>query len=328
MGQQSFAAGAATTILLFWTASCFILCSVDGFQYTAGEIKRSRKRSGKHVFPSVNDVGGQLANEFQLLRPDNIKNKVGVTSSTYTITEVTPLLINNDDEVTVSFSTSDPVSSDWIGAYSPADADITKVVPVKYGWCNDDDNYMSDGLGSLYFNMTNLRADVKFYYFSNGLTYPNLQASCEQAVDFENYNQPLKPRVVPTGDYNVLKLVWSSATSTTPTLKWGTVQGGEYNNVVQAVTEQITIDEVCGAPANETGWFDTGLVHIALFEGMEALASQQVYYIFGDESTDDFSKEYKLYVPPLPGQQPPDRGTRVALYDDLGRGSTDDTYTW
>jgi hypothetical protein len=35
-----------------------------------------------------------------------------------------------------------------------------------------------------------------------------------------------------------------------------------------------------------------------------------------------------LYVPLLPGEVVPERGTRVLLFDDMGRGSTDDTYTW
>lgn len=305
-----------------------LFSGVDATYREGSQILNPHGRPGKHSFPSVNERDEQLANEFQLIKPKNIRNKLGLTSYHYTVTEISPLMINNDDVVTVSYSTDNAVSSDWIAAYSPADADITQVVPVKYGWCNEDDNYMSAGYGSLYFNMTNLRSDIKFYYFSNGLTYPNLVATYDQNVDFNNYNEPLKPRVVPTGDYNVMKLVWSSKTSAQPTLKWGTTSGGEYTNVVQAVTDQITIDEVCGAPANATGWFDTGLIHIALLEGMEALANQQIYYIFGDEDTNDYSKEYRFFVPPLPGTQPPDRGTTVVLYDDLGRGSTDDTYTW
>lgn len=39
-------------------------------------------------------------------------------------------------------------------------------------------------------------------------------------------------------------------------------------------------------------------------------------------------REYVLNVPPTAGIQPPNRGTRVVLFDDLGRGSSDNTYTW
>jgi len=61
---------------------------------------------------------------------------------------------------------------------------------------------------------------------------------------------------------------------------------------------------------------------------MEALSSTYIYYIFGDSETDNFSREYRFRVPPLPGTQPFDRPTTVILYDDMGRGSTDMTYTW
>lgn len=55
--------------------------------------------------------------------------------------------------------------TDWIGAYSPADVDITTTVPIKYGWCDDSSTYISTGSGELVFNLTNVREDVVFYYF-------------------------------------------------------------------------------------------------------------------------------------------------------------------
>jgi hypothetical protein len=85
---------------------------------------------------------------------------------------------------------------------------------------------------------------------------------------------------------------------------------------------------MCGSPANSTGWRDLGLIHTAPLEGMVALANQKVFYSFGDAATADYSKEYVLNVPPIAGTQPPSRGTTAILYDDLGRGSTDMTFTW
>ena len=236
-------------------------------------------------------------------------------------------MINARDVVTVSFKTSSPSSKDWIGAYSPANVDIKTTVPVKYGWCNDYADYLVTGAGALTFNFTNLRADIAFYYFTNSTAYPIQVAVSDQVVKFYNNNEPGKPRVVPTGDYDVFNLLWSSATSTKPTLKWGT-SSGVYNNEVSAETSTIERSSLCGAPANGVGWRDLGLIHTAPFAGMKALANQKVYYIFGDAATNDFSREYVLNVPPLPGQQPPNRGTRVILYDDLGRGSDDMSYTW
>eukprot|EP00604_Paraphysomonas_vestita_P002514 CAMPEP_0174818342 /NCGR_PEP_ID=MMETSP1107-20130205/1004_1 /TAXON_ID=36770 /ORGANISM="Paraphysomonas vestita, Strain GFlagA" /LENGTH=472 /DNA_ID=CAMNT_0016030055 /DNA_START=859 /DNA_END=2277 /DNA_ORIENTATION=+ len=83
-----------------------------------------------------------------------------------------------------------------------------------------------------------------------------------------------------------------------------------------------------GAPANTTGWRDLGLIHTASFSGMIQHTNQKIYYIFGDEATNDYSDEHIFHAPPVAGTQPPNRGTRAILYDDMGRGSTDDTYTW
>lgn len=81
----------------------------------------------------------------------------------------------------------------------------------------------------------------------------------------------------------------------------------------------------------DAGWRDLGLIHHANMTGMYALANTKIYYIYGDEATSDYSNETEFYVPPAAGQQPPaykNRGTRVIIYDDFGRGSNDDAFTW
>ena len=135
-------------------------------------------------------------------RQESTRTTAAVDMGTYEILTVSPTAINNNDIITVSFFASAPNSQpygDWIGAYSPADADITTTVPVKYGWCDEDANYAVNGNGQLQFNMTNLRADIKFYYFTSGTTYPVNVNSSDETVNFVNINEPLRPRVVPTG---------------------------------------------------------------------------------------------------------------------------------
>lgn len=116
-----------------------------------------------HPFPAFTASGEEMANEFQLVVPEAMVKRL---DSAYKITSVSPLLINNDDVVTVKFQTTGtPSSDDWIAAYSPADVDISSTIPVKFGYCDDSSSYMTDGTGYLTFNLTNLRADVSFYYF-------------------------------------------------------------------------------------------------------------------------------------------------------------------
>jgi hypothetical protein len=87
----------------------------------------------------------ELSNEFQLIRPDRIVDlrTIGVagdsidrrlwtdssiahegragdvtveaTASVYNITDITPVVIDNNDVVTVYFESSNPQSNDWIG---------------------------------------------------------------------------------------------------------------------------------------------------------------------------------------------------------------------
>jgi hypothetical protein len=278
-----------------------------------------------HSFPSKDHNGHDAANEIQFVEVANIKIAV---SASYEIKSISPLIINNGDVVNVTFYSSLPSSSDWIGAYSPEYVSITSTVPVKYGYCNDAlENYLISGHGSLTFNMTNLRAGIKFYYFTNGTKYPILTTSSDLIVNFADVNEPIRPRVTATGDYDKLRLTWSSNVSTSPVLKWGTATG-DFSNVVDGSSSRLEKKDLCGAPATTIGWRDMGTINTAYFEGVAALANTPIYYMFGDSATNTWSKEYKLFLPPLPGVAPPTRPTTVVLFDDLGRGSTDMSYTW
>ena len=139
--------------------------------------------------------------------------------------------------MTPAFS-SYPCSSDYIAAYSPADVDPTTTTPVKYGWCDRAETYMTEGTGSLTFNLTNLRSDVRFYYMTNGTRTPVVRSSGEELVSFKNPNAPLRPRIVPSGDVDIMWVLWSTATAMTPQLKYGT-SPGVYDNVVEATFSSI-----------------------------------------------------------------------------------------
>ena len=269
----------------------------------------------------------KLANEFELLSPGNIVKLLGAGSSVAEITKVAPLVISNNDVVNIEVVSKKPVSSDWIGAYSPADVDISTTVPVKYAFLDSDKSYLSTGKASLQFNMTNLRADIKFYMFSGSLSKPVLVTSSDSLVSFANNDEPVRPRVVASGDPDVLNLLWSSDTSKAPTLKWGTAPGS-HTRVVAATSKRISKDQMCGGTAASTGWRDMGLINTAPLAGMKDLGGTRIYYVFGDDATGLYSHEHSFQVPPQAGQQPPNRPTTAILYCDMGRGSNDDTYTW
>jgi hypothetical protein len=78
--------------------------------------------------------------------------------------------------------------------------------------------------------------------------------------------------------------------------KWG-VKPGVYTVSVKAHTASIAKSQMCGKPANSTGWRDLGLIHTALFEGMVALSGKPIYYLFGDSLTETYSEEIEFFVP-------------------------------
>ena len=175
--------------------------------------------------------------------------------------------------------------------------------------------------------MTNMRAGIKFYFFTNGTTYPVQVAESAQVVEFNDIDEPLRARVTATGDPNILNISWSSNWSAVPVVRWGTFPR-IYHHISFANTERILRTDMCGVPASTIEWRDLGAVYTASLEGLAILGGCYVYYVFGDSATNSWNKERKLRVPPLPGQQPPDRPTTAIQFDDLGRGALDMAYTW
>ena len=145
-----------------------------------------------------------LSNEFELISPQNILSGFALNEQQqhrYVITSISNYSINNDGLVFVSYYSNNPSTGDWIGAYSPEYVNIMTSVPVKFGWCDESPNYNITGLGSLSFNFTNLRADIRFYYFSNSLYNPIMRNVSSFNLTFNNFNEPLRPRVVATGNW-------------------------------------------------------------------------------------------------------------------------------
>ena len=289
-----------------------------------------------------------LQNEFEIFKYADIKTlpdsdphghrELADSGDTYIITDVSPRAIWNDEMVTVSFYSSKPDEKDWIAAYSPPETYSTSTVPVKYGWCNDfSPTYLHDGTGTLTFNMTNLRADVRFVYVKGGYSHATHVNTSQFDLTYHNNNEQLRNRVVATGDPDVYTLMWSSASNTQPVIKWSTDKDSVLTQTsIDASTTFVNKTDLCGWPANDRGWRDMGLIHSASLSGMKALANTKIYYTFGDIASDTWSamdgngttRIWDFYVPPLAGQQPINRPTTLVWFDDMGRGSNDQAYTW
>ena len=86
-----------------------------------------------------------------------------------------------------------------------------------------------------------------------------------------------------------------------------------HQKIVEADTFRIERNELCGAPANTTGWRDMGEVYSATLSNVREVVGGQeyLYYTFGDASTDKWSSEYRFRIPPLAGHQYGSKPTSV-----------------
>lgn len=282
------------------------------------------------------------SNNLDLISIENIQHSASASASAssssdistaatavYSFTSISPLWINNDDLVTISYYSSYPKPGDWIAAYSPPNANILSTSPVKFGNCssNHTNNYLRTGSGVLQFNMTNLRAGIQFVYFTGGLQTPVAQTTSTQIVNFHNINEPVRNRIVPTGNPNAFTLLWSAYNMTKPQLQWG-LHPAQLVFTASANSTSIAKSSLCGAPANTIGWRDPGTIYYANFTGIldKKLSNQNISYRFGDASEDNWSQVFTFHVPPLAGTQPPNRPTKVVVFADLGIGTTDTSY--
>jgi hypothetical protein len=275
----------------------------------------------------------KIAQSTAVLPKDNIKTKLPTSlpeHQDYGFIAISPLLIQNNDVVTVQFASRAPSVDDWIGAYTSAnvlDIERSKTVPFLYGCCTgscpwintyflgkipSDNHYLTTGKGILRFNFTNIRSDIRFYYFVGNQTHYKVVAKSSEVVSFQNVNEPLKNRIVPTHDPNIFHLLWSTKSSRIPFLKWG-LQSDHYKFISYAKTSKIEKNSLCGAPANSTGFHDlgtinTGIFNLSLIEDIRRSVDTterndlNLYYIFGDSYSSLQSKEFQFLVPPLPGQ--------------------------
>lgn len=188
-------------------------------------------RPGFAAWPAL-QPGDHIENEFQMLQPARLAFAAPDVAANYSLA-VSPLLISDDEVVTLNFSSSTASNGDWIGAYSPvpaSDAELFNTVPVKLAWCDRDPGYLTTGAGTLRMQLTAAyRGPVAFYYFTGKFVDQTLVGRAPQPVTFTSdaLTAPLLPRVMPTGDPDVVRVVWGSLNATQPTVRVRGGRGGE-----------------------------------------------------------------------------------------------------
>ncbi len=200
------------------------------------------------------DAHGKPPNEHLLLRPWRLADARAMrASSRRALTGVdvrldvdAPSPLRDGDKATVHVANDgDRTVKDWLALYSPADARVNEVVPVKYVTLGALPGYADTGHVNVSFELVNMRESVRFVFFATDwqcaeTSYPSdddwwacstgsadAVAMAESAdLAFDEPAAPLHPRVIPADGGDALAVVWNGAAGSTGLLEWDVVGGG------------------------------------------------------------------------------------------------------
>lgn len=258
--------------------------------------------------------------------PIHVLNRIGLQNMEYgdltvNISATPVLLQQSGEDVTVTWSgVTNPSTNDWIAVYSPSNADFAHKLPVNYAWASHSEcsDYLSTGAGCYTFTLINMRTDYAFVFMRNGIDSPVI-SGVSNAVAFANPNEPLQPHIaVSPNDPSLMTLTWVSGSNANPHVVFGT-QSGVYTTNITATTITYTAADLCGAPANSTGWRAPGFINTAIFTGLTP--STLYYYVFGDDEGGP-SQEFNFLSAPIIA---PSTTFNFFMFGDMGQAYIDGT---
>lgn len=104
---------------------------------------------------------------------------------------------------------------------------------------------------------------------------------------------------------------WVSGSGAAQQVQWGAAPGAlTYSAPSAALT--YAADQMCGAPANSTGWLDPGWQHSAALPSLPPGAAR-VHYRFGSDAA-GWSRTFSFAAPPQRGAP-----TRFLVFNDGAR---------
>jgi hypothetical protein len=229
---------------------------------------------------------------------------------TATINVSTTVLQTTGSWITVNYQTdvSKADSGDTIYVFSPPNVDFSTKAPVKFKSANVA-SYLQTGKGVTQFQLVNLRADYVIVYAQGGDV-----VATSPVITFKNYNEPTQAHLAYTDSPSEVRLKWVTRDRVNPQVKFG-VLSGQYQWTATATTATYTAKDLCGAPANSTGWMDPGLIHDAVLTNLKP--NQKYYYIYGD-SAYSWSSESSFVAAPVPGDN-----INIIAFGDMGKGEED-----
>ncbi|KAJ8605507.1 hypothetical protein CTAYLR_000037 [Chrysophaeum taylorii] len=240
---------------------------------------------------------------------------------------VTPSILGaSGDRVTVRVrreGSSDRRITDFLAAYTPAGTNISAKAPARVVNMSQIEGYVESGDGIVELELTNMRSTYDFVLFSaawwcengtecddwwyfGGSRSARYQVARSGEVGFANYDEARAARVVPDGDDEGWRLVWTSREPGGSCLVNGVT-------VVEAKSQSLGPSDLCGSPATDVGFNcdppTTNSVPVrcgdsyecgGLLRGEVSCSNQTVLVVFGDlgRGTYDDSETWKEYGSP------------------------------
>eukprot|EP01027_Heterolobosea_sp_BB2_P023903 GEZU01035949.1.p1 GENE.GEZU01035949.1~~GEZU01035949.1.p1 ORF type:complete len:300 (+),score=80.26 GEZU01035949.1:100-999(+) len=222
-----------------------------------------------------------------------------------TITASPLTLAKSGDIVTITWmSVPKPTANDFIAIYSPP-------IPQSVLSSNDPapylDNWMFQifvdttetwqwGFGTVEFPLPNLRNDYQIHYIQNN----GSSSVCHSSnITFQHLaEEPTQGHLAFGAKDDEMIVMWVSNVADEPTVQYGLKSNYYHESVKAFQSKTYTIDDMCGAPANETmDWRNPGLFHTARLSDL--LPNTVYYYRFGDLKHGVFSEESYFRTKPL-----------------------------
>jgi hypothetical protein len=214
-------------------------------------------------------------------------------------------------------------AGDIIALYSPGNVDPTQFLFVKYITGSQITGYVGTGKGTYVFQLINLRSSYSFALITGGLN-SNLQAPTFNIVAVSPTivntvpNQPTQGHLALTQDPTVVNIAWVTNNSSAPMAQWG-LASGVYTGTSKATTVTYSVTDLCGGPANGTGYFTPGSLHTAVMSGLPP--ATKIHYRYGSSpDVAGLSQEYSFITAPLTG---PNVSVKLLISADNGQGQPD-----
>ncbi|KAK9918496.1 hypothetical protein WJX75_004496 [Coccomyxa subellipsoidea] len=230
-----------------------------------------------------------------------------------------------------SFVDGDKVEVSWSGVQRPTNADAVALYfagdspdersPLKFKWAfASSKSYLQTGAGSHTFRLLNQRKDVAFMLFYNvsrttQFRTGNLLAS-SAPIRLSNPNDPQHVHLALGVTEGTMIAQWTTRDAGRPVVRWGR-ESGKLAQENRGSFSTYTRLQMCGAPANSTGWVDPGWLNYAALTGLQP--GTRYYYTVGDPAW-GFSREFSFVSAPRVGR---DASVRFLAVADLGHAETD-----